>query len=242
MEFLPIVTQGRTFAVSVVESANRNAYARVRDGIVVISIPRRMRRGDAEKVAGSLYSRISKGIISNPQRYMERKAIRFSNGDELTILGSRYAVSITENGNSRAGARLLDDGTISISIPAMWDAERKESAASEMCRKVLTRAAMPAITNRLNAFNEASFNSEIGRIRLAMASTRWGSCSARRGKPASIMLSFRLLLMPTECLDYVMVHELAHTKVRGHSRRFWELVERAMPDYKERRRTLRSAR
>ena len=136
----------------------------------------------------------------------------------------------------------MDDGTISISVPASWDAERRDIAASGMCRKLITKAAMPAVIGRLNAFNEASFNSEIGRIRVAMASTRWGSCSARRGKPASIMLSFRLLLMPTECLDYVMVHELAHTKVRGHPRRFWELVERAMPDYKERRRMLRSAR
>lgn len=241
MEFLPIVTPERTFAVSIVESDNRNAYARVRDGAVVISIPRRMRRGDAEKVAGSLYSRISKGIASNPNRYIERKEIRFANGDEIAVLGRRYLVSIMEDGNARARAR-LNGGTISISLPAMWDVRKKDRAASMMCRRILTKAAMPAISDRLGMLNEASFNSDIGRIRVAMASTRWGSCSARRGKPASIMLNFRLLLMPIECLDYVMVHELAHTKVRGHSRRFWELVERAMPDYKERRRTLRSSR
>jgi predicted metal-dependent hydrolase len=44
--------------------------------------------------------------------------------------------------------------------------------------------------------------------------------------------------MPEDILDYVIVHELAHTKYRSHGPRFWALVEKVMPDHREKRRWL----
>lgn len=45
--------------------------------------------------------------------------------------------------------------------------------------------------------------------------------------------------MPPEVLDYVVVHELAHRREMNHSPRFWAIVEKVLPDYKERRRWLK---
>lgn len=45
----------------------------------------------------------------------------------------------------------------------------------------------------------------------------------------------RLLFVPEELVDYVVVHELAHRKEMNHSNAFWNVVEKYMPDYKERR-------
>lgn len=59
--------------------------------------------------------------------------------------------------------------------------------------------------------------------------TRWGSCSARK----VINLNWRLLLLPPEQVRYLMVHELCHTVHMNHSRRFWTLVERHQPDYRD---------
>ena len=67
------------------------------------------------------------------------------------------------------------------------------------------------------------------------ARTRWGSC----GPKNSINFSWRLVMAPMHVVDYVVVHELAHTVVKNHSRKFWEAVAGVMPDYKERRRWLR---
>jgi predicted metal-dependent hydrolase len=53
------------------------------------------------------------------------------------------------------------------------------------------------------------------------------------------MLNSRLLFMPEQCLEYVIVHELAHTKVPKHTDEFWRIVGGIMPDYKERIRLLR---
>jgi hypothetical protein len=58
--------------------------------------------------------------------------------------------------------------------------------------------------------------------------TRWGSAS----HSGNLSLNFNLLKAPQEVLDYVVVHELCHLRVRGHSKKFWSLVESVMPDYR----------
>ena len=72
-------------------------------------------------------------------------------------------------------------------------------------------------------------------LKITSAKTRFGSCSAKNG----ICFSYRLMMYPEEAIDYVVVHELAHIKYHDHSKRFWGLVERYMPDYKSRRELLK---
>lgn len=73
------------------------------------------------------------------------------------------------------------------------------------------------------------------KFRLSSARTRWGSCSAR----GTISLNWRLVLAPPEIIDYVIIHELAHTREKNHSRTFWDLVAGQMPDFRQRRRWLK---
>lgn len=73
------------------------------------------------------------------------------------------------------------------------------------------------------------------KIRITSARTRWGSCSTR----GTLSFSWRLVLTPPDVIDYVVVHELAHTVHHNHSKHFWKLVENLLPDYKERRKQLR---
>ena len=70
-----------------------------------------------------------------------------------------------------------------------------------------------------------------GRITVRAAKTRWGSCSAQ----GNLNFHWKLILMPPQVLDYVVVHELAHRIEMNHSPRFWAQVERILPDYRERR-------
>ncbi len=74
-----------------------------------------------------------------------------------------------------------------------------------------------------------------GKITIRAAKTRWGSCSAK----GNLNFHWKLVLMPPEVLDYVIVHELAHRREMNHSPRFWAEVEHVLPDYRERRRWLK---
>jgi predicted metal-dependent hydrolase len=66
--------------------------------------------------------------------------------------------------------------------------------------------------------------------------SRWGSCSAM----GRVNLYWGLVALPLELADYVVVHELAHLLELNHSAAFWRGVERVLPDYRERRKRLRS--
>ena len=57
----------------------------------------------------------------------------------------------------------------------------------------------------------------------------WGSCNSS-GKLA---INWRLIMAPPEILDYVIVHEIAHLKIRNHSKLFWDEVKETLPDYKK---------
>ena len=74
-----------------------------------------------------------------------------------------------------------------------------------------------------------------GRITIREQKTRWGSCSSG----GNLNFNWKLVLMPSEVLDYVVVHELAHRKEMNHSAKFWKVVEAELPDYMARRENLR---
>jgi predicted metal-dependent hydrolase len=65
--------------------------------------------------------------------------------------------------------------------------------------------------------------------------TRWASCSKHR----TISLNVKLLFLPPEIVDYVMIHELCHIAVMNHSRAFWNLVRHHCPEYRSRDNRLR---
>jgi predicted metal-dependent hydrolase len=65
--------------------------------------------------------------------------------------------------------------------------------------------------------------------------SQWGSCT----KTGDIHFNWRIVMAPTSIVDYVVVHELCHREHRDHSRPFWRLLGRRLPDYRERKEWLR---
>ena len=59
-------------------------------------------------------------------------------------------------------------------------------------------------------------------VKINSSSGRWGSCSTR----GNINLSYYLVLLPKHLIDYVLLHELAHTREMNHGKRFWALLDR----------------
>ncbi|MCX6762996.1 MAG: SprT family zinc-dependent metalloprotease [Candidatus Moranbacteria bacterium] len=108
----------------------------------------------------------------------------------------------------------------------------KASRREYLARK---KEAFELVENKIDYFR-AIYNLCPARISIRNQKTRWGSCS-RKG---NLNFNYRIVHLPEKYLDYVVVHELCHLKQFNHSKRFWDLVAEAVPDFKKIRKEIRN--
>lgn len=89
---------------------------------------------------------------------------------------------------------------------------------------------------RIEYFNK-DYDFKFNKINIKNQKTRWGSCS-RKG---NLNFNYKILFLPKNIRDYIIVHELCHLKKFNHSRKFWNLVGKIMPNYLEIRNELKSS-
>ena len=142
-------------------------------------------------------------------------------GYALQLLGKPYRICLYEGKEIR-----LDNEQNLLFLP-------KENAQERLVRWLKGNA--KRILTALTESTAKTMQTTFCKVRISSAKTRWGSCS---GKDV-ISYSFRLIYAPKEVVEYVVVHELAHTKHKNHSKAFWEEVARFAPDYKLRRKWLK---
>lgn len=154
----------------------------------------------------------------------ERLAGAWRDGGRIRYLG-RPCVLVSARGGTRFEAgdphdtlHLPDDGDDLRALAERWIREQ----AGEW------------LDGRLAHFSARS-GLRPSRWRLSNARTLWGSCTAQ----GVIHLNWRLMHLPPDLIDYVVVHELAHLREMNHGPAFWALVEQVLPDYDARRSRLR---
>ncbi len=231
MEFDAIAVGDRVICVRVERARLRNAHAGMRGGAIVIRLPLWMRGREAGSTAESLYKRIKRTIEKNPGRFLAGRNLEFRDGNVTNVAGRQLSIMVMK-GARRYMTRLSGDSVL-VYAPDNYD----ERIVSRLVAKTVARAALPYLKERIARINSKHFNSVLGSVRVRDNSVVWGSCSPNN----DISINLKLLYAPENVLDYVIAHELAHTKVRSHSKRFWDSVAVAMPGYKEARRWLRES-
>jgi predicted metal-dependent hydrolase len=190
------------------------------DGSLRVTLP----RGGSKREAMAFVATQRRWVERERARVLaERGPVEWDDGSAILVEGRAVRIVIQEEASGRAaiyGDRRvpLEDGA------AVRDAIEADLRALARERLVPRLAAL-ASAHRL----------QVTRVTIRNQRSRWGSCS-----PAgAIALNFRLVQVPPEVRDYVLVHELMHLRQQNHSRRFWRLVEAACPGFRDAERWLK---
>lgn len=210
-------------SVEVVRKEIKNLHLSVHPpaGRVRISAPMRMNL-DAVRVFA-----ISKlGWIRQQQRRL-REQVRETPREYLDleshyVWGSRYLLKVVEGAGPAAVE--LSHSHMHLRVPAGAGEEKRRSVVEGWYRDQVKRSATPLIAKW-----EPLLGVQAGRLLVRRMKTKWGSCH-----PATriIRLNTELAKKPTECLEYIVVHELVHLIEPTHGQRFTDLMDRFLPRWR----------
>lgn len=126
---------------------------------------------------------------------------------------------------------------ISIRGPHRASTPRAQRAAQTACERALKKEAETLLVNRLYQL-ASTHGFKVGGVKIKRLTSRWGSCTDKK----QITLNYYLVQLPWHLIDYVIIHELAHTRYLDHSGDFWDAVENILPEARSFRREIKTYR
>lgn len=144
--------------------------------------------------------------------------------DSLCFLGDTLTIEFT---NVPPRGVHLGAEAISVGGPADMASKRLANWLRTEAKKILSERSM---------YHADTLGVSFKRVSIGDMKSRWGSCSSS----GTLRYNWRLIMAPFEVLDYVAAHEVAHILEMNHSEYFWAHVARCVPDYKNRRRWLKT--
>lgn len=230
------------FSVEVVRKRVKHVNLRVYppDGRVRVSAPHAMSE------------RFVRDVIRGRRDWIERQRARFAaipvpakleylSGESVPVLGVPHVLRfVSAPLSSQAGSTAAErsygssetDRDLLLLVPAHAGVEERRKALEKRLRQV-ARTEFEAVTHRW----AHAMGLRVEAVNVRRMTSRWGTCHVRTGK---VYLNLALVTRPTQCLTYVVVHELAHLIVPDHSRKFWQTVERYLPEWRAAERLLAS--
>lgn len=191
----------------------KRVTARRKNGHLQITVPHRFSMKQISAVLEELKPQLAR-LKPSPGKI-------FAEGDVMTTF--TFNAKIVRNAYVDKPALSLKQGELHIYMPQRSDLSLPES--QQLIKDAIIRV-LRMEAKRILPVKTASFARKQGlsyhQIKINSSKGRWGSCSLRK----DINFSLFLLLLPEELIDYVVLHELAHTVEMNHSEKFWALLDR----------------
>ncbi len=152
-----------------------------------------------------------------------------------SLIGKHHRLRIVPGKGTRISGKILSD-EIKILVPPSIDIDssKTQQKLEQYARRALTIEAEELLLPRVREF-ATRFQFSVSKIEIKNLRSRWGSCNSKQ----DLAFSLFLIQLPWELIDYVIIHELAHTVHMNHAASFWQLVEVHIPHYKQLRRRLK---
>lgn len=208
----------------VVRSKNRKRTMTLkieRDGTAVILVPEKTPKSEIDRFFRSKIDWITRKLSEYRSTPGAMKAPRlFVPGDRFLYLGEEFPLEMIDGVRKKL---VLSKGVFKLCSDHNADPR-------QLFIDWYKQRAREIFTERVAHYGR-QLGLEPSGIRISSARTRYGSCSPDN----SLSFSYRLVMAPYSVIDYIIIHELAHIRIKNHSKRFWEYVGKLMPDYKERK-------
>ena len=191
-------------------------------------------RPQPEKKANEIILKKAPWILKKLEQVGKETSTDIVTGSKMPYLGSEYEVEIILDEGRKRVALEFTGAIFRISLPESQHSQENLQKAFEAFYRA---KAKELITPRVQEWSRRT-GLAFGQLRFKRMKTRWGSCSYAN----NINLNIYAMKLPMRLIDYLIVHELSHTRVKNHSKDFWAEVARHMPGWKPLDKELRRAR
>ena len=202
----------------------RRQIIKVTQNLVIITVP-----SGFEDSVFPLSEEIIDKILRLRQKMVKRSGDgRFKIEEEIATMTFRVVIGRQENSKIRVYGARLDDGVLRINMPVGADieADMVQKALKRIVLKFLRMEAERVLPQKMDYWSKQC-GLDYRSLKVDSAKSRWGCCSSHK----DIKLSYYLLLLPERLVDYVIVHELCHTREMNHGPRFKALLHSYFNDY-----------
>lgn len=182
-------------------------------------------------------------FISDNKEWIEKSRKSMAVYEKDTGVGLRpgaevrtklHVLKIEQTEQARPSYR-LEGNVITLFVPGQVEFSRIENIVRQFLVEVYRMEAKQYLPPRVKHFAE-KFGFKYGNLTFRDNVSNWGSCSFEN----NISLNVKLMKLPDDVIDYVILHELCHTVEKNHSEDFWKLVGRVCPGYAHLRERLKN--
>jgi hypothetical protein len=235
------VLNGKEYAYTIIQtSAARTVRLRVSmNKGLEITVPRRFRLDHVDEIFSEHERWILKQLDKIEQRKLLREQHQLRDGSALQVLGEPQKIKIVQSQKPavKKVQRLLflDDRAVVDGHELHVHCDGTVKHAKETLEPYLRVIAEKYFATRVRELAE-QMGLQFKKITIRGQKTRWGSCTREK----NLSFNWRLVLLPVEVAESVIIHELAHTVHMNHSRAFYGFVERFCPEYRKLQKHLRN--
>ena len=194
------------------------------NGEVILTAPTDSNKRDIEYVLKKRADWIDKKIAFF-DAHRDNHEKEYVSGENFKYLGRNYRLKVIES-TGIEGVK-LQRGYLQVFVKQTANTERKK----KLLRAWYSQKAQIHFMKAIEKYKRI-VKQEIETVRIREMKTRWGSCNPAKG---FINLNLKLIEKPTECIEYVVFHELAHLVHADHSTKFYNYLSLFMPDWEKRK-------
>lgn len=230
----PVTVDMEEVGPVIFKTSSRARYLNIRIkpyGDVHVSVPLNMSMATAQRTVLQKKTWILKNLRKIKES--EKKSILYDGSRDLTTRQHRIEVKPT----SATGFRVeLRNGLVRVHYPQRLKLthSKVQAAVWQGLLAAYRKEAKAYLPARLEYFAKRH-GFKYNKVFIKNHKSRWGSCSAKN----NVNLSLHLMRLPDEVIDYVILHELVHTEIKNHSKKFWLRLEKVCPDVKRLRKRIR---